>query len=69
MSWHEWMQQEQNQFVVVLAILFTWIAALFGYRQGERVGYEEGMRALYKTIIMNDPGMIQFRTREKQDER
>ena len=65
MSWHEWMQIEQNQFVVVLAILAGIVIWQWAHKRGERVGYEDGMRVLYRTIVMNDPDL--FKTRKKAE--
>lgn len=53
MSWHDWLQVEQNQFVVVLGMLSSMIAYMVGHKKGERQGYEDGVRVMYKTVVIN----------------
>lgn len=53
MNWHDWLQVEQNQFVVVLGMLASMIAYMIGHKKGERQGYEDGVRVMYKTVVVN----------------
>ena len=54
MSWHEWLLIEQNQFVVVLGMLFSVVSYVVGEKIGYREGYEDGVRTMAKIALLND---------------
>lgn len=62
MNWMDWILMPQNQFVVVFALLINSLVYQFAYKRGERVGYEDGMRILYRTIVLNDPDFFKKRS-------
>lgn len=68
MSWHEWMQVEQNQFVVVLGFLSAMVSYLIGHKIGYREGYEDGVRTMAKVIFLNELDLDENRSTVKNHE-
>lgn len=53
MSWHEWLLMPQNQFVLIWCLMINVVVYHFAYKKGERQGYEDGVRVMYKTVVIN----------------
>lgn len=49
-----WLLDIHNQFLLVLFGLVGLLSFMLGHKLGEREGYEEGVRILAKTMILNN---------------
>lgn len=49
-----WLLDIHNQFMLVCMGLVSLISFMLGHKLGEREGYEEGVRILAKTMILNN---------------
>lgn len=57
----ETLTNEHVQMMIALSVITGILCHRWGYISGLHTGYQDGMRDLYKTIVMNDLGNVSWK--------